>query len=97
MTYLINENRKRYLDDSLLMTFGDYFYDPSPEKTIERMQSLKFKYLLIDLNAATIDRDPRHALTDRAEKLLLTMNASNLKLVDTDNFCIELALSERKK
>jgi hypothetical protein len=97
MTYLINENRKRYLDDSLIFTFGDYFYDPSPEKTIERMKSLGLKYLLVDLNAATIDKDPRHALTDRAEKLLLTMNASNLKLVSTDNFCLEMAIAERKK
>ncbi len=97
MTYLINENAKRYLDDSLLMTFGDYFYDISPEKTINRMKSLGLKYLLVDLNAATIDKDPRHALTDRAEKLLVTMNAPNLKLVKTDNFCIELAIAERKK
>lgn len=97
MTYLINENRKRYLDDSLLMIFNDYFYDVSPEKTIERMKKLGLKYLLVDLNAATIDKDPRHALTDRAEKLLLTMNASNLRLVSTDNFCVELAISERKK
>ena len=97
MTYLINENRKRYLDDSLLTVFGDYFYDPSPEKAITKMKSLGLKYLLVDLNAATIDKDPRHALTERAEKLLLTMNAPNLRLVSTDNFCIELALWERRK
>jgi hypothetical protein len=54
-------------------------------------------YLLVDLNAATIDKDPRHNLTDRFEKLLLTMNAKNLKLVSTDNYCIELALNERRK
>jgi hypothetical protein len=92
MTYLINENRKRYLDDSLLTVFGDYFYDPSPEKAITKMKTLGLKYLLVDLNAATIDKDPRHALTERAEKLLLTMNAPNLRLVSTDNFCLELAL-----
>jgi hypothetical protein len=97
MTYLINENRRRYLEDSLILTFNDYFYDSSPEKTIDRMKQVWLKYLLVDLNAATIDRDPRHALTDRAEKLLLTMNASNLRLVDTDNFCLEIALSEKKK
>lgn len=97
MTYLINENRKRYLDDSLLMLFGWYFYDASPEKSIENMKSLWLKYLLVDLNAATIDRDPRHALTDRSEKLLLTMTANNLKLVTTDNLCLELAINERKK
>ena len=97
MTYLINENRKRYLDDSLLMIFNDYIYDTVPEKTIERMKKLGLKYLLVDLNAATIDKDPRHALTERAERLLLTMTASNLRLVNTDNYCIELAISERKK
>ena len=48
----------------------------------------------MDLNAATIDRDPRHDLTDRFEKLLLTMRAKNLRLVDTDNKCLELALDE---
>lgn len=97
MTYLIHKNTTRYFDDSLVMNFRDYFYDPSPEKTIERMKKMGLRYLLIDLNAATIDRDPRHNLTDRFEKLLLTTNASNLRLVSTDNSCLELAINERKK
>lgn len=97
MTYLINENRKRYLEDSLIFTFNSYFYDPSPEVTIERMKKMGLRYLLVDLNAATIDRDSRHALTDRFEKLLLTMNAKNLRLVSTDNYCLEFALAERQK
>ena len=96
MTYLINNNRKRYLEDSLISTFGDYFYDTVPEVTIERMKKVGLRYLLMDLNAATIDRDPRRVLTTRFEKLLLT-NASNLRLVRTDNFCLELAINERKK
>ncbi len=96
MTYLINNNRKRYLEDSLISTFGDYFYDTVPEVTIERMKKVGLRYLLMDLNAATIDRDPRRALTTRFEKLLLTTNASNLRLVRTDNFCLELAINERK-
>lgn len=97
MTYLINDNRKRYYDDSLVFGFETYFYDPSPEFTIDRMKKMDFKYFLIDLNAATIDRDPRHALTTRFEKLLHTMKAKNMKLVDTDNICLELALDEYKK
>ena len=40
MTYLINENRKRYIDDSLIFEFEGFFYDPSPEKTIERMKKI---------------------------------------------------------
>lgn len=97
MTYLINKNNTRYFDDSLLMAFRDYFYDPSPEATIERMKKMDLGYLLVDLNAATIDKDPRHNLTDRFEKLLITMNAKNLRLVSTDNYCIDLAINERKK
>jgi hypothetical protein len=97
MTYLINKNSTRYFDDSLLMAFRDFFYDPSPEATIERMKKMDLGYLLVDLNAATIDKDPRHNLTDRFEKLLLTMTAKNLRLVSTDNFCIELAINEKRK
>lgn len=96
MTYLINKNLHRYYDDSLIFGFDGYFYEPSPEKTIEKMKKLGFKFLLIDLNAATIDRDPRRVLTQRYEHLLLTMRAKNLKLIDTDNLCLEFALDEYK-
>lgn len=97
MTYLINKNSTRYFDDSLVFAFSTYFYDPSPEVTVHRMQQIGLKYLLVDLNAATIDQDPRHALITRFEKLLTTMTAKNLKLVTTDNFCLQFALEERKK
>lgn len=94
MTYLINKNNSRYYDDSLIFWFDGYFYEESPEKTIEKMKKLWFKFLLIDLNAATIDRDPRRVLTQRYEHLLLTMRAKNLKLVNTDNICLQFALDE---
>lgn len=97
MTYLIANNRERYYDDSLLIQFETYFYDQDRELTVERMKKLGLKYLLIDLNAATIDKDPRHALTTRFEHLLGTMKARNLSLVDTDNVCLKLALDEYKK
>ncbi len=96
MTYLINENRKRYLDDSLIFEFETFFYNPSPEVTVSRMKKVGLGYLLTDLNAATIDRDPRRALTTRFEHLLLTMRASNLTLVDTDNLCLKVAINEYK-
>ena len=97
MTYLIDNNRGRYFDDSLIFSFDTYFFDIDHTVAIERMKKLGLKYLLVDLNAATIDRDPRHALTARFEKLLLTMRARNLRLVTTDNFCLELAIGEYKK
>jgi hypothetical protein len=97
MTYLINKNFQRYYEDSLLFGFDGFFYDPSPEKTIENMNKLGFKFLLIDLNAATIDKDPRRALTQRYEHILLTMRAKNLKLVSTDNMCLRFALDESQR
>lgn len=96
MTYLINRNQQRYLEDSLVFEFETFFYDPSPEKTIDRMKNIGLGYLLTDLNAATIDRDPRRVLTTRFEHLLLTMRAKNLRLVDTDNLCLRIALDEYK-
>ena len=96
MTYLINDNRKRYLDDSLVFDFETFFYDPSPEVTVSRMKKVGLGYLLTDLNAATIDRDPRRALTTRFEHLLLTMRAPNLTLIDTDNLCLKVAINEYK-
>lgn len=96
MTYLINKNQQRYLEDSLIFEFETFFYDPSPEKTIDRMKTVGLWYLLTDLNAATIDRDPRRALTTRFEHLLLTMRASNLRLIDTDNLCLRVGITEYK-
>lgn len=94
MTYLINQNRERYLDDSLIFLFDTFFYDKDPSVTAERMKKMWIKYLLVDLNAATIDKDPRRALTNRFEELLLTMKSTKLNLVDTDNICLRLAIDE---
>lgn len=40
MTYLIDNNRIRYFDDSLVIQFDKYMYDSSPEVTIDRMKKL---------------------------------------------------------
>lgn len=40
MTYLINKNLQRYLDDSLVFEFETFFYSPSPEITIDRMKKV---------------------------------------------------------
>jgi hypothetical protein len=52
---------------------------------------------LVDLNAATIDRDSRHNLTNRYEKLLSTFRSDKLKLVDTDSMCLKVALEKYRK
>jgi hypothetical protein len=55
------------------------------------------RYLLVDLNAATIDNDPRHALTTRYEELLKTFTSNKLKLIETDSICLKMALEDYKK
>jgi len=94
MTYLINQNRERYLDDSLIFLFDTFFYNKDSSITTERMKKMGIKYLLVDLNAATIDKDPRRALTSRFERLLTTMKSDKLILIDTDNICLRLAIDE---
>lgn len=92
LTYFISENRKRYLEDSLVQSFGQYIYDEKADVTVARLKKLGVKYFLIDLNAATIDRDPRHDLTKRFENLLRTFRSDKLKLVKTDSLCLKAAI-----
>jgi hypothetical protein len=49
------------------------------------------------LNAATIDKDARHNLTKRYEKLLDTFNSEKLELIETDSICLKVALDDFKK
>lgn len=95
LTYFIDNNRSRYYDDSLVTQFGKYFYDTNPDITIGRMEKLGLKYLLVDLNAATIDKDPRHDLTRRFENLLQTFRSDKLELIQTDSICLQIALEEK--
>ena len=95
LTYFIANNRQRYYDDSLVTNFAKYFYDADPNTTIARMEKMGLKYLLVDLNAATIDKDPRHDLTKRYESLLRTFRSDKLELVQTDSLCLEMALEEK--
>lgn len=95
LTYFIDNNRSRFYDDSLVFNLDKYFYHENPNMTVERMKKLGLKYLLVDLNAATIDKDPRHDLTRRFENLLLTFRSDRLKLVQTDSICLQIALEEK--
>lgn len=95
LTYFIDNNRSRYYEDSLIDSFDKYFYDADPNKTVERMEKMGLKYFLVDLNAATIDKDPRHDLTRRFENLLKTFRSDKLELVQTDSICLQIALEEK--
>lgn len=93
--YFIDNNQSRYYEDSLIEGFDKYFYDADPNKTVERMEKVGLKYFLVDLNAATIDKDPRHDLTRRFEELLKTFQSDKLELVQTDSMCLRIALEEK--
>lgn len=97
MTYFIINNRTRFLEDSLLFDFNDYIYDENPAVAVERMRKMGARFFLTDLNAATIDKDPRHALTTRFENLLRTMTAQDMELVATDSTCLKVAVEDAKK
>jgi hypothetical protein len=54
-------------------------------------------YFLVDLNAATIDKDPRRDLTHRYNNLLKTFTSDKLELVSTDSVCLKIALETYRK
>jgi hypothetical protein len=91
LKYYISENNKRLLEDSLVTSFDSYILDDTPDKTVENMKTLGLNYFLVDLNAATIDNDPRRNLTKRYESLLKTFTSDNLELVSTDSICLQVA------
>lgn len=98
LMYFISENYNRVYEDSLVQNFWKYFYsEKSTDITIERMKKMWLNYLLSDLNAATIDRDPRHDLTTRFENLLKSFTSDKLELIKTDSICLRVALEDYKK
>ena len=95
LSYFVSNNNERFFEDSLIFSFDKYFYDENPDTTVGRMKTGGLKYLLVDLNAATIDRDPRHDLTRREENLMKTFRSSHLRLIQTDSACLRMALEDR--
>lgn len=98
LKYFISNNHNRLLEDSLVFAFQTYFYDNSSiDVWVDRMKKMWVNYFLVDLNAATIDKDPRKNLTHRYENLLKTFTSDKLELVSTDSLCLNYALERYKK
>lgn len=89
--YYITENHRRVVDDSLLNTFDTYIWDEDPKITKERLMKLNFKHMLIDLNAATIDKDERQALTKRYTNMLSFLLQVDDNIIATDSICLSFA------
>lgn len=96
LTYFIRENNTRYFDDSLVMEYERIIASKDDDLAAKRLEGLGVNYLLLDLNAATIDKDPTKKLTTRYEALLANMRSDRLRLVYSDSLCLKLALHEKK-
>ncbi len=98
LKYYIVNNNKRLIEDSLVEFFPKYLYDKnSSTKTLENIKKLWLNYILIDLNAATIDNDPSRNLTNRYENLLKIFTNEKIWLVESDSICLKLSLDKYKK
>ncbi len=95
LSYFITNSPYRFYEDNLIFNFSNYYYDTDPDVTVDRMKKVGLRYLLVDLNAATIDKDPRHALTTRYDGLISAFRSKNLELVQTDSLCLRLALDDK--
>jgi hypothetical protein len=91
LKYYISENNKRIFEDALVTQFDTYIKWSNPNRTVDNMKKLGLWYLLVDLNAATIDKDPRRNLTKRYEWLLNAFTSNELELISTDSMCLRIA------
>ncbi len=94
LKYFISENNKRLFEDSLLTSFKNYIEWENASYTLENFKKLDLSYILLDLNAATIDQDPERRLTARYEDMLRFSAEADLELVESDSICLKLALDE---
>lgn len=92
LPYYISENRSRFFEDSLIFSFEPYLKGKTPDETAANLRKIGIKYLLLDLNAATIDRDPKKDLTRRYEQLLDFVRSDKVRLIATDSLCLQLGL-----
>jgi hypothetical protein len=91
LKYFISENNTRLLEDSLLTSFDSYIYDEDASVVQSRFKKLNIDYVLIDLNAATIDNDPAKNLTRRYENMLRFVANADVELIETDSICLRIA------
>ncbi|MDD3302043.1 MAG: hypothetical protein PHN31_00680 [Candidatus Gracilibacteria bacterium] len=97
LKYFVTENNYRLYDDSLVFNFDDYVYDKDINKTVDNFEKIGMKYLLLDLNTPTIDKDPNHTLTTRFENLLKTLTSDRVSVIDSDSLCLRTAIDLYKK
>ncbi len=97
LKYFISQNDTRLFEDNLLLKFENYIYDENIQTTYTRFITLWVNYLLVDLNAATIDKWEQKHLTERYEHMLEFFTYDDVALIETDSLCLSTALSSFKK
>jgi len=91
MTYFMVDNNTRVWQDNLIYGFDEYLWDEDYSIITQRLQKLDMGYMIFDLNAATIDDDPRKDLTRRYENLLRYALSSELDYITGDSICFRIA------
>lgn len=97
LKYFISENNKRLFGDNLLISYKNYIQWVDDTITTENFNALNLKYILLDLNAATIDQDPGKRLTWRYEDILRYIAESDSQLIEADSICLKVALEDYQK
>jgi len=86
MTYFIENNNKRVVMDNQLGLFHPLNYTyPDKQELVEVMKASNFKFLIMDLNTATIDQTPNKTLTKKYKALEeFVKDNPKVKLLATD-------------
>lgn len=88
--YFIDKNNDRVWEDNLLTYFAGLRRGyPDNKDLVEHMKRLGYGYIIIDLNAASIDYTPDGTLKAKVQQLLGFINNNpNLQLVGTDRIML---------
>lgn len=95
LRYFIKDNLRRVFDDPQLDTFTSIdgaridkgkhvFWEPRDDrKTLDRLRRLGFRFIILDLNMASIEKDPNGTLHQKANRFVEFAN-KNLRVLVND-------------
>lgn len=85
--YFIEENHRRVFVDNQIGYFNSLMTQiPDKKQLATHLKNAGYKYMIVDLNVATIDNTPDQSLTRKKDKLFAFLsNNPNVELITTDN------------
>lgn len=85
ITYFISANDKRVFEDNQLDYFAHLSQGGFQRGITRRLLRSEFKYIVVDLNTAALDRTPEQSLRQKFQNLMdYLTNSPSLKLIATD-------------